>query len=123
MTSLIYHKNNHFNFNYCGRYDVDIHNINNFKTEDVPSFYVYKNFRNTTNFFLFLSKSDLYPLIIFEAIENNILIIVLMDTDAHRILKNMFRGFECFLVIESLSDLKINQLIIDNINLNQSVLS
>ena len=30
----------------------------------------------------------------------------------------MFRGFECFLVIESLSDLKINQLIIDNINLN-----
>ena len=37
--------------------------------------------------FFFLSKSDLYPLIIFEAIENNILIIVLMDTDAHRILK------------------------------------
>lgn len=90
-------------FKYCGR--DNLQDFPNIITNEIPAEFVANLFFKSINVFLFLSKSDLFPLVVLEAISNGFVIATVKNSVSESILNGMFRGRKCYLVLERIEEL------------------
>jgi hypothetical protein len=93
-------KESKFKFMYAGRSEVI--DISAEIIDEVPAKFVGEKYVDEFNLFLFLSESDLFPLVVIEAINNGFVVVTIKNTFSELILDRMFRGKKCFLSIESI---------------------
>ena len=93
-------KESKFKFMYAGRSEVI--DISAEIIDEVPAKFVGEKYVDELNLFLFLSESDLFPLVVIEAINNGFVVVTIKNTFSELILDRMFRGQKCFLSIESI---------------------
>ena len=92
-------------FMYAGREEV--FELPSHVTHEPPADYVANLFNNELNVFLFLSKTDLFPLVVIEAIQRGFVIVTITGSVSESILNDMFRGRNCFLSINRIEDLSL----------------